>query len=531
MYKKKLLSIFFVTLMLLQFSPLSYAKADFSQLSSSYYYNHALCFFISHENQMSAEQTKVSLLQDGEALGSPQTMQILSDSDIPIKYIFLVDCSDSMQKYHPLLLRFVKSIMEKEKQPISVTVLGFGERFEIIAENLSTSEEVDETFSAMQYTHKATDIYGGLIQAVQYQQLTKAFSGIVNMVLITDGVPYAGNSGMTNQDFQQKAQEVSDILETTSEMVVHTAIVGNSKVGEDTLQVFRSSTGKHLQIDNESTAMTNGNFIAQWTDSLYVLGFPANSNYIDSQNEIELFFDYPDGTNENIPVNHTRDIQKPNVQISDEPTTEDTESTENFLDPTETESLSESIEDFTDLTGTDSLSESTENLTDPTETETASESDENLTETVETSPTESPSETPPNKKESDSLLIPILSAVSVLLLLCIGDVWYFKKNSVSGDGIRMHLEVISGSCKTKKREFILNQELLIGSHKSCDIVLDDRAVAEKNTRIYIQNNMIYIENLGNPVNTFIEGMKIYAPNRLRSGNEITIGNVHLRFKF
>ena len=43
--------------------------------------------------------------------------------------------------------------------------------------------------------------------------------------------------------------------------------------------------------------------------------------------------------------------------------------------------------------------------------------------------------------------------------------------------------------------------------------------------------MIYIEDMSSPQGTVLNGMRIFSPNRLRSEDEITIGNMVLRALF
>lgn len=93
------------------------------------------------------------------------------------------------------------------------------------------------------------------------------------------------------------------------------------------------------------------------------------------------------------------------------------------------------------------------------------------------------------------------------------------------------MELLGGICATPQREFRMQSELLIGSDKRCDIVLPEAGIAPQNTRIFVQDQMLYIEDLNTESSTLLSGMKIHAPNRLRSGDEITVGNVHMRFRF
>ena len=97
--------------------------------------------------------------------------------------------------------------------------------------------------------------------------------------------------------------------------------------------------------------------------------------------------------------------------------------------------------------------------------------------------------------------------------------------------IPMHLEVLSGSASSPNRDFYLKDYILIGSADDCDLVFADEEVAAHNSRIFFSQGYLYIEDLGSPAGTALGGMRLYAPNRLRSGDEISIGNVLFRFNF
>ena len=62
-------------------------------------------------------------------------------------------------------------------------------------------------------------------------------------------------------------------------------------------------------------------------------------------------------------------------------------------------------------------------------------------------------------------------------------------------------------------------------------MVDDRETAPRHSRIFFREGYLYIEDLGTKNGTVLGGMRLYAPNRLRSGDEITVGETTLRFLF
>lgn len=101
---------------------------------------------------------------------------------------------------------------------------------------------------------------------------------------------------------------------------------------------------------------------------------------------------------------------------------------------------------------------------------------------------------------------------------------------VSSNAIRMKIEDVDGTKKLKSA-YYLDGEMTIGRGPECTVVVDDPAAARINCRVFMQDDLIFIEDLGSTNGTRIGGMRIYAPNRLRSGDHVTIGGTELIFRF
>ena len=91
--------------------------------------------------------------------------------------------------------------------------------------------------------------------------------------------------------------------------------------------------------------------------------------------------------------------------------------------------------------------------------------------------------------------------------------------------------MISDNCSLAKEQLFLSDELLIGRDKDCDIRLINKDVSKKNARLFIREDAIYIEDLNSTNGTAINNMKIFSPNKLRSGDVIAIGSVVIQLRF
>ena len=77
----------------------------------------------------------------------------------------------------------------------------------------------------------------------------------------------------------------------------------------------------------------------------------------------------------------------------------------------------------------------------------------------------------------------------------------------------------------------LSGELLIGRDSACAIQFPDASVSRRNSRLFLANDAVYIEDLGSQNGTRVNGVSIEMASRLRSGDEIAVGDVAFRLKF
>jgi len=129
------------------------------------------------------------------------------------------------------------------------------------------------------------------------------------------------------------------------------------------------------------------------------------------------------------------------------------------------------------------------------------------------------------------LIILVVLAVIVVVLIVLLLIKRNKTIPSTSDGIVVHLQVLSGELIKGAKNIKLTDKMIIGSAKHCDIIFADSTVYPENTRIFLQDNLIYIEDMKEKSNTYLGGMKIHSANRLRSGDEISIGNVRFILRF
>lgn len=438
-------------------------------------------------------------------------LQTLAESGQPVRYMLLLDLSTSMPQYKKRILAFAEALAQGETREYQITVGGFGERFEILEENLSSAEAVQTFFNTITYEHRATDIGGGVVEALKYLSgKYKAGKGPMNLVVLSDGVPYlSGNYESEEAGIRETSRMAAEAIANTPEISLHTVSFSEW----DATIMGAVSTGSGLDVSAYSVqgAKSAAQQIAEYTDSLFLTQIPFSWDFDSDRMDLQLMISDPASMDMSLaPIHNVANIDR--------------------------------IEDM-DLSKTPEITI----IEEEPEAE-GDKSDEDSEEIEEEEETEEVVEEPKDKKEdskekketgiSKKLLVPICAAAALLLAVIVFMIVRAsrsrKKTGVndSNAGITMRLEVISGNVKNSNENFILRDQIIIGSSSSCDLVFKETDIAPKNSRIFMQDQLIFIENINEKENnTCIGGMKIYAPNRLRSGDEISIGSVRFIFRF
>lgn len=74
------------------------------------------------------------------------------------------------------------------------------------------------------------------------------------------------------------------------------------------------------------------------------------------------------------------------------------------------------------------------------------------------------------------------------------------------------------------RIYTLDQpDLVLGREPGVDILIDSAGVSRRHARIFLQNDLYYIEDLGSSNGTFINGERLSKPRRLKHSDKISLG--------
>lgn len=498
-----------------------------------------------------------------DAKGKLQTMK---ESGEPVRYMLLLDLSTSMPRYQKKIRAMAEALTETETQKFAVTVGGFGERFEILEEDLTDAEAVQKALSDVTCDHRATDIGGGVAEALKYLSgKYRKGTGPVNLIVLTDGIPYlAGNYDSEEEGIAETATAAAETIAKTPEVIVHT--VGFADWNPTVLEAVSSGTGLDVSVSSAKEAKTVGTEIAGFVDSLYQTEVSSVWDFDADRMDVQLVLTYPESSDmQLIPINSVANIDRiPETDLSETPEVTilrpetgageagdeaADEAGESEDDPGDAADEAGESEDDTDEAG----GKDGESETDPgeptgdgdetgdTSGKTEGEPDEAGTDAPDGSPQEGtdPEADTEGAKSTGGINRMVIGAIiaAALLVVVLVVVLIIRSRKRAGAsrknaGIAMKLEVISGHCKNPDKTYLLRDQITIGSSSSCDLIFMDKDIAPENARIFIQDQFIYIENTDPKANnTCLGGMRIYAPNRLRSGDEISIGSARFTFRF
>lgn len=479
------------------------SATDSCNVASSYFTGENLYVFLEAQEDRLPVEMDLLLHNAWVDTASPESM---SESKTPASYLFLMDLSTSMEKYRSQITAFSHSLFAQTTQPIQVTVAGFGDRFEILAQALTTDEDVSRIIRSMIYDHSATDVPGGVSAAANYLSAGPAPQGeAVNVVVFTDGVPWPGE-----EDETEEKDALRGTIVGTPEMIFHSVVFG-TQGDREILAALATGTGENLTINSTQDAIKGGEYVAKLVDGLARVTFQPGLDQMFPRFDGQLFF-YEEGAEptflalqnvRNYPMElpqNTAGMSRPKESFEPEPTQDSAES--GSQNPGE--GMSAPVSSAEEHTAIPSVQPSTGN--------------EKMGAFAAVS----------------SGIWLVAGAGVVVLILTVARVAvrvYTKgKQKMEHTGIAVKLEVIQGQQKGSQKIFYMNTPLEIGSGAPCQLVWKDSDMPVQSARVFVQDQTVYIESLTS-ADVYIGGIQIHTVNRLRSGDEITIANTKFCFRF
>ncbi len=491
------------------------------RVTSAYYNGETLYAFLEGQPP---EEMGLLLNNAQVAQGTPA---LVSETEATSQYLFLMDLSTSMPDYQQWILSFSDALFARETQPVKVSIAGFGDRFELLEEGMTSSDEVRRAIGNLHYDHTATNLSGCLAQALRYMAETPVGDGVVeNIILFTDVIPWPDQAN----GWEEEASAITQDLAQAPEVIFHLAAFGSQ--GNDGLrEALSSGKGVSLSITSRSEAEAAGVAVAQQVDSLYTLTLQPNMDLKEPRLEGQLFYQEEDGSTvfldldniRNYPVALPEEVVVPTEEPANPPEPEPTLEPEPTAVP-EPES-SAPPESSPPAEGT---------VTSEPQVESSQESSAPPVSSGPAAP-----EVPAGEEEASFPPIWMIAAGGAVAVLAVAIVLLIlsrrKKRASPREagtpGIAMKLEVIQGKRKGKQVVFTLANPLTIGSAASCDIVWNDPEMDSVCARIFLNEQGVFIESVSPRTQVFVEGILIHGSNRLRSGDRVTVAHSTFCLRF
>ena len=486
------------------------------QVTSAYYNGETLYAFLEGQPP---EEMGLLLNNAQVAQGTPTPV---SETEATSHYLFLMDLSTSMPDYQQWIFAFTDALFAQETQPVEVTIAGFGDRFELLDEGMTTSDEVRKAINGVHYDHTATDLSGCLAQALRYMAETPVGDGAVaNIILFTDVIPWPDQG----DGWEEEAAVITQDLAQAPEVIFHLAAFG-SQGNNDLREALSSGKGVSLSITSRSEAEAAGVAVAQQVDSLYTLALQPNMDLAEPRLEGQLFYQEEDGSTvfldldniRNYPVALPEEVSAPTEEPANSPEPEPTLEPEPPAVP-EPES-SAPPESSPPAEGTVTSEPRVESSQEPSAP------------SVSSGP--AASKVYAGEEEASFPPIWVIAAGLIVFIVAVALSQRKKRTTLKEaevPGIALKLEVFQGKPKRKQVVFTLVNSLTVGSAASCDIVWNDPEMDSVCARIFLNEQGVFIESVSPRTQVFVEGILIHGSNRLRSGDRVTVAHSTFCLRF
>ena len=426
--------------------------------------------------------TEQALFQTGgRQFPAARGVQSLAESGMPVTYYLLVDTSTSMRGAREDIRAFAESLAEQSGEGAGFGLLLFGDSFSAVLEPTEDSGAFLSALDDTAFDAQRTDLLRGILDGIEYvSSAERVTGGLTGLIVISDGVPDGADGG---PDAEKVRQRISDAQET----VIHTLWINSGLAGAPQGRDLLASigSGAHPCIEKSGGTRDAAAEIAGYTDGLSAVSFLLETEPSTPVSG-DLFF---------------QSAEEDGGQLL----------------------YYAKLADIPVLLAQEDFAPAAPSALPAPQGSQLSPSD----------PSSAVSAVPEPQGSAKVWAYCMGIAAALLAAACTAAVFYKKhrRQTPGTHGIYMRLETGAGKYAGKKTEFFLTDELTIGRSRKCDLVWKDRMTSPVHARVFLRDGLIFLEDLGSETGTFLGGMRIYQKNRLRSGDEISVGRSSFRLRF
>lgn len=427
--------------------------------------------------------TKADATLGSQVFPASGTLETVRQAGSPVTYLLLVDCSNSMPDFKADVQAFAAELARTAGENTRFILATFGKDFTVLAEDL-TADSLSAQIDTIAYTATQTRLHSSLGEMLDYfESLPRQGSELRSAVVLSDAVQYDPQGGISYEEILDRISH--------SDVMLHSVGFGTDTAAlEDMAQLVGASGGIHAVVGPSLTAQTAAEGLTEYANNLLVTGFPISA-YTGQGGTEHLSITF--GSGAELICRAETEVEIPETLSSG---STETPAEEPVLPPSDAAS-----------SGTGEAAEDA-----------------------------------PKKETPQETGSPISGAVAgaiggaVILAVILAAVLLRRKKpapspAAEQSGIYMRLEVLEGTLTSTRTEFDLTDELLVGRDTGCDIAFDSPVLSRRHTRIFWDGTAVQIQDLGSQNGTSVNGAAVTEPRILRSGDEITAGDVRFRLKF
>lgn len=443
--------------------------------------------------------TKADAELGGRTFPASGTLETVRQAGFPVTWMLLVDNSNSMPPFREEAAAFAESLAAACGENTRFLLASFGDSFSLLAEDVP-AEQLAARMADIPMDETVTRLHSSISQALDcFDGMPRTGNELRGLIVLSDAVAYDPGASVSYEELLERIN--------ASDVMLHSVGFGTDTAALDSLaSLTDASGGVHQVVGSGLPAAEAGAALAEETGRLYVTSFSL-SGLAPEQETAPVSITFASGGE--LVCRGSTEVSFPASAGGEEAEQPETPP-EPVLPPSTASSSS----------GTSAAAEE---------------------------PAPQPS---PGLSLDADVLIPLIG-LAVLLVAAVAALLLRRKRSApeppasSGaaedappaggpqdpSGIFVRLEVLQGAYLSQRLEFTLQRELVIGRDPGCDIPFADGSVSRRHSRVFLANDVVYIEDLGSQNGTQLNGSRIEMAHILRSGDAITAGDVTFKLKF
>ncbi len=434
--------------------------------------------------------TKAEVKIRNQTFSAGCRLETVRQAGAPVTWLLLVDNSDSMPAFREDVENFAESLAQSGGEDSRFILASFGDAFAVANEDVP-AEELAEAVEGLPLDERVTRLHTAIDQAVSYfESVSREGNELRCLVVLSDGVQYDPSGGMPYEELLERVEQ--------SDVMLHSIGLGDDAQSLESMgKLAAASGGVHQVLGEELSPKDAGTALTEASGELFITGFDLSGGTFSGGVETAAVTLASGGE---LLCRAETEVELPARDGAE------------TAPPAQAPSLPDSQ---ADASGGTVLPEAGA------------------------------------PEDGGWPVLPILGAAAALaavFTVVLAVVLLAKRKRPAAPaspppaeapgeeiaapaGIYMRLEVLQGETRGAPADLELREELVIGGDPDCGIPLQGEGVSPRHARVFFSGGSVWLEDLGSQSGTFINGTAIAQPAVLRSGDQITAGDMVFRLRF